>query len=193
MTRLRKCHVAGFLGILAIVGCRQDMHDQPRLKALAESDFYADLRSARNPVDGTVARGQLHEDAYFHTGKVGANPGNYMPSEVPVNEETLARGRERFNIYCAPCHSRVGDGNGMIVQRGYRHPPTYHQDRLRQAPLGRRRDPISAKDVPHRLIRYGMAEIGQRSDNSVVSPTGVLSGDADNERLHFGRDWGPPG
>ena len=136
MTRLRKCHVAGFLGILALVGCRQDMHDQPRLKALAESDFYADLRSARNPVDGTVARGQLHEDAYFHTGKVGANPGNYMPSEVPVNEETLARGRERFNIYCAPCHSRVGDGNGMIVQRGYRHPPTYHQDRLRQAPLG---------------------------------------------------------
>jgi len=136
MTRLRKRHVAGFLGILALVGCRQDMHDQPRLKALAESDSYADLRSARNPVDGTIARGQLHEDAYFHTGKVGANPGNYMPSEVPVNEETLARGRERFNIYCAPCHSRVGDGNGMIVQRGYRHPPTYHQDRLRQAPLG---------------------------------------------------------
>jgi len=83
-----------------------------------------------------VARGQLHEDTYFYTGKIGANPGNYMPSEVPVNEETLARGRERFNIYCAPCHSRLGDGNGMVVQRGYRHPPSYHQDRLRQAPLG---------------------------------------------------------
>src|SRR5205814_7667232 len=82
--RLRKRPFSGFLGILALVGCRQDLHDQPRLKALAESDFYADLRSARNPVDGTVARGQLHEDAYFHTGKVGANPGNYMPSEVPV-------------------------------------------------------------------------------------------------------------
>jgi len=72
----------------------------------------------------------------FYTGKIGANPGNYMPSEVPVNEETMSRGRERFNIYCAPCHSRVGDGNGMVVQRGYKHPPTYHQDRLRQAPLG---------------------------------------------------------
>jgi mono/diheme cytochrome c family protein len=122
--------------MLTLAGCRQDMHDQPRFKPLAESDFFADLRSSRAPVDGTVARGQLHEDTYFYTGKIGANPGNYMPSEVPVNEETLARGRERFNIYCAPCHSRLGDGNGMVVQRGYRHPPSYHQDRLRQAPLG---------------------------------------------------------
>jgi mono/diheme cytochrome c family protein len=122
--------------MLTLAGCRQDMHDQPRFKPLAESDFFADLRSSRAPVDGTVARGQLHEDTYFYTGKIGANPGNYMPSEVPVSEETLARGRERFNIYCAPCHSRLGDGNGMVVQRGYRHPPSYHQDRLRQAPLG---------------------------------------------------------
>lgn len=122
--------------MLTLAGCRQDMHDQPRFKPLAESDFFADLRSSRAPVDGTVARGQLHEDTYFYTGKIGANPGNYMPSEVPVNEEILARGRERFNIYCAPCHSRLGDGNGMVVQRGYRHPPSYHQDRLRQAPLG---------------------------------------------------------
>jgi mono/diheme cytochrome c family protein len=136
MMRLRKIYPTVLLSLLTLAGCRQDMHDQPRFKPLAESDFYADLRSSRTPVDGTVARGQLHEDAYFYTGKIGANPGNYMPSEVPVNEETLARGRERFNIYCAPCHSRIGDGNGMVVQRGYRHPPTYHQDRLRQAPLG---------------------------------------------------------
>jgi mono/diheme cytochrome c family protein len=136
MAHLRKIYPVVLLSLSILVGCRQDMHDQPRFKPLAESDFYADLRSSRAPVDGTVARGQLHEDAYFYTGKIGANPGNYMPSEVPVNEETLARGRERFNIYCAPCHSRVGDGNGMVVQRGYRHPPTYHQDRLRQAPLG---------------------------------------------------------
>jgi mono/diheme cytochrome c family protein len=136
MERLREFRAAGLLAILALAGCRQDMHDQPRFKPLAESDFYADLRSSRTPVDGTVARGDVREDTYFYTGKIGANPGNYMPSEVPVNEETLARGRERFNIYCAPCHSRVGDGNGMVVQRGYKHPPTYHQDRLRQAPLG---------------------------------------------------------
>ena len=125
------------LGALAIlVGCRNDMHDQPRFKPLAKSDFFADLRSSRAPVEGTVARGDLREDSYFYTGKIGANPGDYMPAEVPVNEETLERGRERFNIYCAPCHSRSGDGNGMLPQRGYRRPPTYHQDRLRKAPLG---------------------------------------------------------
>ena len=120
--------------LLLLAGCRQDMHDQPRFKPLQESDFFADLRSARAPVEGTVARGQLHEDSYFYTGKIGANPGDYMP--FPVTQEILARGEERFNIYCAPCHSRLGDGNGMVVQRGYRHPPTYHQDRLRKAPLG---------------------------------------------------------
>jgi len=119
---------------IVLAGCRQDMHDQPRMKTYAMSDFYQDLRSARPPVDGTVARGQLHEDTYFYTGKIGANPGDYMP--FPVTEEVLSRGRERFNIYCAPCHSRVGDGNGMIVKRGYKQPPTYHQDRLRKAPLG---------------------------------------------------------
>lgn len=126
----------GIVALLVLVGCRNDMHDQPRFKPLAKSDFYPDLRSARQPVEGTVARGQLDADTYFYTGKIGANPGDYMPAEVPVNEENLQRGRERFNIYCAPCHSRVGDGNGMVPQRGYRHPPSYHQDRLRKAPLG---------------------------------------------------------
>src|SRR5581483_5572990 len=128
--------VLGLVALAILVGCRNDMHDQPRFKPLAKSDFYADLRSSRVPVEGTVARGDLREDSYFYTGKIGANPGDYMPAEVPVNEENLQRGRERFNIYCAPCHSRVGDGNGMIPQRGYRHPLSYHQDRLRKAPLG---------------------------------------------------------
>jgi mono/diheme cytochrome c family protein len=134
MPSLRKSSWLGLLAILVLAGCRQDMHDQPRFKPLAMNDFYPDLRSARDPVNGTVARGQLHEDVYFYTGKVGDNPGDYMP--FPVSEDVLTRGRERFNIYCAPCHSRVGDGNGMVVQRGYRHPPTFHQDRLRKAPLG---------------------------------------------------------
>jgi len=124
----------GLLAVLALLGCRQDMHDQPRFKPLAESDFYPDLRSARTPLDGTVARGQLHEDSYLYTGKFGNNPGDYMP--FPVTADVLARGRERFNIYCAPCHSRLGDGNGMIVQRGFRAPPSYHTERLRKAPLG---------------------------------------------------------
>jgi hypothetical protein len=122
------------LAITLLTACRQDMHDQPRFKPLAESDFFTDLRSARLPVDGTVARGQLREDAYFYTGKLGANPGDFMP--FPINLDALARGRERFNIYCAPCHSQTGDGNGMIVQRGFRPPPSFHTDRLRRAPLG---------------------------------------------------------
>ncbi len=121
-------------GVVATAGCRNDMHDQPRFKPLAENDFYADLRSARPPVEGTVARGEVHEDTYFYTGMVGTNPGDYMP--FPVTQEVLDRGRERFNIYCAPCHSRLGDGNGMIVQRGFQRPPSYHTDRLRKAPLG---------------------------------------------------------
>jgi Cytochrome C oxidase, cbb3-type, subunit III len=124
----------GLIGVLLLAGCRQDMHDQPRFKPLAKSDFYADLRSARTPVEGTVARGQLHEDSYLYTGKIGNNPGDYMP--FPVTEEVLLRGRERFDIYCSPCHSRLGDGRGMIVQRGFRAPPSYHTERLRNAPLG---------------------------------------------------------
>jgi mono/diheme cytochrome c family protein len=134
MPSLRNISPLGLFAVLALAACRQDMQDQPRFKPLAESDFYADLRSARPPVEGTVARGQLHEDAYFYTGKIGNNPGDYMP--FPVTEDVLARGRERFNIYCAPCHSRLGDGNGMIVQRGLRPPPSYHTERLRKAPLG---------------------------------------------------------
>ena len=134
MSRLRKIAPMGLLAGLVLAGCRQDMHDQPRFKPLAQSDFYADLRSARPPVEGTVARGQLHEDAYFYTGKFGNNPGDYMP--FAVTDEVLVRGRERFNIYCSPCHSRLGDGKGMIVQRGFRAPPSYHTERLRKAPLG---------------------------------------------------------
>ena len=132
MANLLKFFGLGLLLVLA--GCRQEMYDQSRVRPLAQSDFYSDLRTARPQVEGTVARGQLHEDEYFYTGKIGGNPGDYMP--FPVTEEVLARGHERFNIYCAPCHSRLGDGNGMVPQRGFKHPPTYHQDRLRKAPLG---------------------------------------------------------
>jgi hypothetical protein len=126
--------VVAALTVLPFIGCRQDMHDQPRFKPLAQSDFFADLRSARLPVESTVARGQLHEDTYFYTGKIGSNPGDYMP--FPVTQDVLERGRERFNIYCAPCHSRLGDGNGMIPQRGFRRPPSFHTERLQKAPLG---------------------------------------------------------
>lgn len=110
------------------------MHDQPKLKPLRMSDFYADQRGSRPIPDGTVARGHLREDTYFYTGKIGEENGDAMPFQV--TEDVLARGQERFDIYCAPCHGRVGDGNGMIVQRGYKRPPSYHIDRLRKAPVG---------------------------------------------------------
>jgi hypothetical protein len=134
MSKLRILSGIGLVAVLGLAGCRQDMHDQPRFIPYRQSDFFADMRSERPPVDGTVARGQLHEDTYLYTGKMGNNPGDYMP--FPVTTEVLARGRERFNIYCTPCTSRLGDGNGMIVQRGYKKPPSYHTERLRKAPLG---------------------------------------------------------
>ncbi len=130
-----------FLGasVLLVVGmlaaCRIDMHVQPRINPLAKSDFFTDQRSARPPVEGTVARGQLHEDSYFYSGRIGNNPGDGMP--FPVTKDVLERGRERYNIYCAPCHSRLGDGNGFIPSRGFtRKPPSFHEQRLQKAPLG---------------------------------------------------------
>ena len=131
---LRGISALGLLATLALAGCRQDMHDQPRFKPLARNDFFPDLRSARPQVEGTVARGQWREDTYFYSGKVGSQPGDAIP--FPVTQEVLACGQERFNIFCSPCHSRLGDGNGMIVQRGFRPPPSFHTERLRKAPLG---------------------------------------------------------
>ncbi len=123
------------LAIAMCSACRIDMHVQPRQNPLSRSDFFSDQRSARPPVEGTVARGQLHEDSYFYTGKIGNNPGDLMP--FPVTKEVLERGRERFNIFCAPCHSRLGDGNGFVPSRGFaRKPPSFHIARLQKAPLG---------------------------------------------------------
>jgi len=111
------------------------MHVQPKQNPFARSSFFPDQRSERPPVEGTVARGQLHADTYFYTGKIGNDPGDSMP--FPVTKEVLERGRERFNIYCSPCHSFLGDGNGFVPSRGFaRRPPSYHIPRLQKAPLG---------------------------------------------------------
>ena len=121
--------------VVALAGCRIDMHVQPRQNPLSRSEFFADQRSARPPVEGTVAREQYDGDTYLHTGKIGNNPGDYMP--FTVTKEDLERGRGRFNIFCAPCHSRVGDGNGYIPTRGFpRKPPSFHIERLEKAPAG---------------------------------------------------------
>jgi mono/diheme cytochrome c family protein len=123
------------LAVIGSVGCRLDMHVQPRYNPLAKSDFFPDQRAARPLVEGTVARGSERADSYFYTGKIGDNDGDYMP--FPVTQEVLQRGRERYNIYCSPCHSRVGDGNGIVPSRGFASkPPSYHIERLRKAPIG---------------------------------------------------------
>jgi mono/diheme cytochrome c family protein len=127
---------AALMSVVMITSaCRIDMHVQPKQNPLSRSDFYPDQRSARPPVEGTLARGELHADTYFYTGKLGDNPGDVMP--FAVTKEVLDRGRERYDIYCAPCHSRTGDGNGFIPSRGFsRMPPSYHIPRLQKAPLG---------------------------------------------------------
>ena len=118
----------------ALTGCRQDMQDQPKYIPLRPSTFFADGRSARPLVEGTVARGHLDADAVFYTGKMGGKPVDAFP--MPITRAVLERGQQRFNIYCSPCHDRLGNGLGMVVRRGYRRPPSYHIDRLRQAPVG---------------------------------------------------------
>ncbi len=120
--------------LLLAAGCRQDMHDQPKYKPLKSSAFFEDGRDSRPLVVDTVARGHLNDDALLYTGKTGTAFAVDFP--FPVTTDVLARGQERFNIYCSPCHDRTGGGDGMIVRRGYRRPPSFHIDRLRAAPAG---------------------------------------------------------
>jgi len=155
------------LSLLLSAGCdRLDMFDQPRYEAMEASDFFADGRSARPQVEGTIARGALREDEPFYTGKEGGQLVGQIPAAAyreiydrsprrfgPSYDETepaelrkalLTRGRERFDIYCSVCHGRAGDGDGMIVRRGFRRPPSYHTDRLRQAPAGHFYDVVTS-------------------------------------------------
>jgi mono/diheme cytochrome c family protein len=117
------------------------MYDQPKYKDLGRSDFFADHRQARPLPAGTVARGFLQEDSRVFAGKVG----NALVTEFPfpVDAALLARGRERFDIFCSPCHDRTGSGGGMVVKRGYRAPPSFHIERLREAPVGHFLDVIT--------------------------------------------------
>ncbi len=114
--------------------CRLDMHVQPKVKPFDPSTFFDDGRSARPLVPGTVARGHLRLDNHLYTGKVNGVVATTFP--FPITRPDFERGRERYNIYCTPCHDSLGTGRGMIVQRGFQQPPSYHLDRLRQAPVG---------------------------------------------------------
>ncbi|HET9480823.1 MAG TPA: cytochrome c [Candidatus Polarisedimenticolia bacterium] len=116
------------------VGCRQDMHDQPAYTALETSAFFEDGRSSRPPVEGTVARGQLRDDDHLYTGKVDGAFVRSFP--FPVTLPVMQRGRERYDIFCSPCHDRLGTGRGMVVRRGFPQAASYHIDRLREVEEG---------------------------------------------------------
>ncbi len=140
---ITRCSVLATIALLLLIcaACSPNMRDQPRYKSLAKSDFLEDGRASRPAVPGTVARDHLKTDRRFYEGKVAAGLAGNVP--FPVDRQVLERGRERFGIFCTPCHGLVGDGNGMIVQRGFRRPPSFHIDRLREAPDGHYFDVIT--------------------------------------------------
>jgi mono/diheme cytochrome c family protein len=128
------CLLAAVFCLLTVSGCRQDMHNQPKYKPLRPSPLFSDKSSARPLIEGTVARGTLQEDEVFFTGKMSGATVKQLPFQM--TEKDLDRGQERFNIFCTPCHDMTGTGKGMVVQRGYRQPPSLHDPRLRAADPG---------------------------------------------------------
>jgi len=125
---------AAALFAAAALGCRQDMFDQPKVRPLQASTFFADGRASRPVPEDTVARDDRRGDELLTTGRMGGVVADAFP--FTITKEILDRGEERFEIFCSPCHGRTGYGDGMIVQRGFKAPPSFHTDRLRQAPAG---------------------------------------------------------
>jgi mono/diheme cytochrome c family protein len=126
--------LACWMVALATLGCHRDMQDQPRYETFEASAFFDDGQSARPVIAGTIARGQLREDAALYTAKVDGQLVSELPLELTA--ELMERGRERYDIFCTVCHGASGEGDGMIVQRGFRQPPSFHLDRLRNARIG---------------------------------------------------------
>lgn len=126
--------LAAALVPLALAGCRQGMFDDAKYEPYEASEIFADGSSARPLPAGTVARGLLADDRVLATGL--GEDGLFAANPLPITREMLLRGRERYDVFCAPCHDRVGTGDGMIVRRGYTRPPSFHEPRLRQVPDG---------------------------------------------------------
>ena len=143
MRNNRVALVCAALSLMLAASCRQDMHDQPRFEPMEVNDFFSDGRASRPEVSGAVARGELRADAHFYEGKLNGELAEALP--FPMTREVVERGRERYDIYCSPCHGRVGDGRGAVAQRGFEDPPptSYHIERLRSAPLGHFYDVIT--------------------------------------------------
>jgi hypothetical protein len=142
--------------LIFATGCRQDMHDQPRYEPFEQSSFFADGRASRPPIPGTVPYGSAVGDSAFLTGRHGGALATTLPFEV--TRQRLERGRERFEIFCTPCHDRLGYGEGMVVRRGFPRPNSYHSERLRSAPVGHFFD----------VITNGIGPMGDFADR--VSP-----------------------
>ncbi len=120
--------------LFLLAGCVQKISYQPRYEPLEQSTFFADGQASRHLVPGTVARGLARTDALLYNGMQDGRQAEIFPFQVTA--AVMQRGQQRFNIYCSPCHSETGDGNGMVVQRGFPSPPSLHEDRLRAAPVG---------------------------------------------------------
>ncbi len=120
--------------LVAVIGCRRDMFNQPKSNPLRESDFFPDGAASRPIPPHTVSRDDLQNDEAFYTGMIGTNLITDFP--IQITREVLERGRQRFEINCVPCHGETGEGNGIVVQRGFPAPPSYHIERLRTAPVG---------------------------------------------------------
>ena len=201
--------MSGLALALVLAGCRQDMHDQPKFFPQRGTDFYADGRSVRPQVENTVARSQLHQDQYFYTGMQNGKEGDGMP--FPVTMAVLERGQERYNIYCTPCHSRVGNGDGMIVQRGYAKAANFHEPRLVAAPLGHyfavmtngygampeyaaQLTPAERWSVAAYIRALQLSQNATRADVPEGAQVKPLSAIAEGVGLpaQFGYDWGVP-
>ncbi len=138
---LRSAQLVLLASALALTGCQQRMGDAPYYQPLEQNELFADGRASRPLEPGTVSRGDLRDDDALYTGKLDGQLVEEFP--ISITEEVIARGHDRFNIYCAPCHSKLGDGNGMIVQRGIPSPPSFMDDRLTTAPVGHFYDVIT--------------------------------------------------
>jgi len=191
-------------------GCRRDMQDQPKMKPYRGTSFFGDATSMRQPIDGTIARGQLKTDTEYYTGKktraagatatpatqpAGGAPANTYPDDVDtfpfvVTKEIVDRGRERYDIFCSACHGLTGNGDGMIVRRGFRRAASFNDDRLRQAPVGHFFDAITngwgampsyATQIPVQdrwaIITYIRAlQLSQQNPAASASPAASISG-----------------
>ena len=130
--------VVALATVLSAAGCdlRQRMYDQEKYEAHEATTFFKDGLTSRAPIEGTVARGGLRLDTHLYEGKVNGELATTLPPSIEFNRALLERGQQRYNIYCTPCHDRTGSGNGIVVQRGLKQPPSLHQDRLRNAAIG---------------------------------------------------------